>query len=118
MTTNLQMTGYVVPRERVDAHDLQYPGWHRLVDAQLLHGLDESPVKLWRPVYLQIETARGSNPVSRTLTVPFFCSLLGLALAWQATPCVHVLPYLCFLLSKGVLAGRLVTALSLLRRRC
>lgn len=50
--TDLQMAGYVMPREGVDPHDLEDPGRHRLVDAQLLHRLNESPVKLRRPIHL------------------------------------------------------------------
>jgi len=50
--TDLQMTGNVMAREGVDPHDLEYPGRHCLVNAQLLYRLNEFPVKLRRPIHL------------------------------------------------------------------
>ena len=49
----LEVAGDVVSCEAVvHAHDLQDPGRHGLVDAQLLHRLHEPPVQLRRPVHL------------------------------------------------------------------
>ena len=50
--TNLQMTRYIMPREGVDPHDLEYPRRHCLVNAQLLYRLNKSPVEFWRPIHL------------------------------------------------------------------
>jgi hypothetical protein len=74
--TNLQMTRYIMPREGVDPHDLEYPGRHCLVNAQLLYRLNKSPVEFRRPIHLLKRGRTLCHEAQLTLIIVFF--LLGL----------------------------------------
>uniref|UniRef100_A0A0A9E0F4 Uncharacterized protein n=1 Tax=Arundo donax TaxID=35708 RepID=A0A0A9E0F4_ARUDO len=55
----LEVAGNVVTSQALDPHYLQDPGWHGLVDPELLHRLHEPPVQLRRPIHLDLPLAMG-----------------------------------------------------------